>query len=297
MRLGVGLDARCDDPEEIARAYVAAGYSAAICPKLSLDQPERLRAVRDAFARHDVMLAEVGVWNNMMDPDLGRRAANLEANVQAMALADEVGARCCVNIAGSFNPTKWDGPHPSDLSEEAFELTVQNVRHIIDAVKPRVAYYTLETMPWAIPDSADSYLRIIEAVDRPMFGVHLDPVNLINSPARYFHNADVLRECFAKLGRWIVSCHAKDIIMHDRLTVHLDEARPGLGGLDYGVYLRELSRLPGDVPLILEHLPQGDYVAAREYVAGVAAQVGLAFHMPQESTLDSQNRIKEGKAQ
>ena len=293
MRLGVGLDARSDDPEEFARAYVAAGYSAAICPKLSLDQPERLRAVREAFARHDVMLAEVGVWNNMMDPDLGRRAANLEANVRGLALADEVGARCCVNIAGSFNPTKWDGPHPLDLSEEAFELTVQNVRHIIDAVKPRAAYYTLETMPWAIPDSADSYLRIVEAVDRPMFGVHLDPVNLINSPARYFYNADVLRECFAKLGRWIVSCHAKDIVMHDRLTVHLDEARPGLGRLDYSVYLRELSRLPGDVPLILEHLPQGDYAAAREYVMGVAAQVGLAFYMPQESTL----YIKEGGAQ
>jgi sugar phosphate isomerase/epimerase len=188
------------------------------------------------------------VWNNMLDPDPARRAANLEANVRALALADDVGAACCVNIAGSFHPTSWDGPHPRNLSQEAFELTVQNVRWIIDAVDPKRALYTLETMPWVIPDSPDSYLRLIEAVDHPMFGVHLDPVNMIR--------------------------------LHDRLTVHLDEVRPGQGALDYRVFLQQLDRLPGDVPLLLEHLPREEYPAARDYVMGVAAQVGLTFHAP-----------------
>jgi sugar phosphate isomerase/epimerase len=280
MRLGVGLDKKSDDPQEIARAYIDAGYSAAVCPSVSLDQPGRIRAIREAFARHDVMLAEAGVWNNMFDPDPARRAANVPANVRALALADEVGARCCVNIAGSFHPTRWDGPHPRNLSEEAFDLTVQNVRHIIDVVKPKRAFYSLETMPWVIPDSADSYLKLIEAIDRPMFAVHFDPVNLINCPSRYYDNAGFLRQCFSKLGPWIVSCHGKDIVMHERLTVHLDEVRPGLGTLDYKVFLQELSRLPGDVPLLLEHLPQGEYSAARDYVVGVATQIGLSFHTP-----------------
>jgi hypothetical protein len=115
-----------------------------------------------------------------------------------------------------------------------------------------------------------------------MFGVHLDPVNMINCPARYYDNAGFLRDCFARLGPWIVSCHAKDIKMQDRLTVHLDEVRPGLGALDYQVFLKELSRLPGDVPLLLEHLPQGDYPAARDFLVGVAKQAGLWFHTPME---------------
>ena len=80
------------------------------------------------------------------------------------------------------------------------------------------------------------------------------------------------------MGPWIVSCHGKDIVMRDQLTVHLDEVRPGLGAIDVRVFLQELSRLPGDVPLILEHLPQEEYPAAREYVVGVATQVGLSFH-------------------
>lgn len=67
------------------------------------------------------------------------------------------------------------------------------------------------------------------------------------------------------------------------MTVHLDEVRPGLGALDYRVFLQELSRLPGDVPLMLEHLPQEAYPAAREYILEVAAQLGLSLHTPKRA--------------
>jgi sugar phosphate isomerase/epimerase len=281
MRLGVSLDVKSDDPEAIARAYLTAGYTAAGCPPVSLEQPERIKAIRETFARFDLCIAEVGVWNNMLHPDTARRKANLEANIQKLALADEIGALCCVNIAGSFNPQRWDGPDPRNLSEEAFELTVANVRKIIDAVKPRRSFYTLETMPWVIPDSPDCYLRLIKAVNRPMFAVHLDPVNMINCPFRYYDNAGFLRECFAKLGKWIVSCHAKDIQMSDQLTVHLQEVRPGLGALDFRAFLSEMNRLPANTPLILEHLPGEEYPKAQSYVLNVAQEYGIHFYKPQ----------------
>ncbi len=278
MRLGVSLDFKSDDPEIIARSYLAAGYTAAGCPAVSLDQPERIKAIREAFSRHDLCLAEVGVWNNLLDPDPSKRAENLAINIQKMALADEIGARCCVNVAGSFSPDIWDGPHPHNLSEEAFELTVGNVRKILDTVKPRRSFFTLETMPWVIPDSPDSYLKLIQAVDRPMFAVHLDPVNMINCPRLYYDNAAFLRECFAKLGKWIVSCHAKDILISDQLTVHLQEMRPGLGALDYHTFLTELGQLPGDIPLILEHLPAEEYPLAQQYVLEVAEACEVLVH-------------------
>jgi sugar phosphate isomerase/epimerase len=221
------------------------------------------------------------VWNNMLDPDAGKRRANIEANVRALAVADAVGVRCCVNIAGSLNPTRWDGPCAGNLSDEVFTQTVDNVRTIIDTVKPRTTRYSIEPMPYVIPDSPDSYLKLLKAVDRPAFAVHLDPVNMINCPQRYYDNAAFLRECFAKLGPWIVSCHAKDTLMEERLTVHINEARPGLGRLDYRVFLEEMSRLPADTPLILEHLPAEEYAAAQAYVLTVAREGGLSFYVPQ----------------
>lgn len=119
-------------------------------------------------------------------------------------------------------------------------------------------------------------------MDRPAFGVHLDPVNWITSPARYYDNAALLRDCFQKLGPWIVSCHAKDIWLQNNLTVHLDEVPPGQGKLDYGVYLSLLARLPGDVPLILENLPREAYPAARKAVVEAAAETGVSLYPTQE---------------
>ncbi|MBC7807915.1 MAG: TIM barrel protein, partial [Akkermansiaceae bacterium] len=100
-----------------------------------------------------------------------------------MELAERIGARCCVNIAGSRGD-RWDDPHPANLSEKTFDLVVETVRDIIDAVQPRHAFYCLETMPWIYLDSPDNYLRILQAVDRPQFGMHLHPVNMIGSPQR-----------------------------------------------------------------------------------------------------------------
>jgi sugar phosphate isomerase/epimerase len=192
-------------------------------------------------------------------------------------LADRIGARCCVNIAGSRGE-QWDGPAPTNLDADTFDLIVQTVRGIIDAARPVRTYYTLETMPWVPPDSADSYLRLVQAIDRPRFAVHLDPVNLINSPQRYYRTGELIGECFAKLGTHIRSCHAKDIRLSGKLTVHLDECRPGLGGLDYATYLRELSRLAPDTPLMLEHLSGGEeYAQAAEHIRGLARRIDLAF--------------------
>ena len=69
-----------------------------------------------------------------------------------------------------------------------------------------------------------------------------------------------------------MSCHAKDIVLHHQAALHFDEIFPGEGQLDYRTYLRELDRLPGDVPLMLEHLPDPDYARARDHIFTVGGR-------------------------
>ncbi|MGE5528787.1 MAG: sugar phosphate isomerase/epimerase family protein [Patescibacteria group bacterium] len=276
MRLG-GPVAETRDPEAWIASLRALGYTAGICPLAGGEGDDLAAAFARAAAKAGIVIAEVGAWSNPLSPEEKTRREALELCRERLALADRIGARCCVNIAGSRG-SQWDGPHPANLARDTFDLIVETVRSIIDAVKPSRTFYTLEPMPWIFPDSADSYLELIEAVGRPRFAVHLDPVNIINSPARYFDNAAVIRECFAKLGPWIKSCHAKDISLSGRLTVHLDEVRPGLGGLDYRAYLTCLASLEPDMPLIIEHLgTAGDYAAAAAHLRQVAGELGLAF--------------------
>jgi sugar phosphate isomerase/epimerase len=237
-----------------------------------------VRAIEKAFAAQNVVIAEVGAWSNMLDPDSAVRAANLRKVAVQLALADAVGARCCVNIAGSFNPKIWYGPHPKNLSREFFDATVANCRRVIDEAAPKRSRFTIEMMGWALPDGPDSYLRLIKAVDRKAFGVHLDVCNGINSPQRFYENAAFITECFRKLGPWVVSCHAKDLQWIVELNVHFREVIPGRGQIDYATYLQCLSRLGRDTPLMLEHLRTSEeYDEGREYILKVGKAAGVTF--------------------
>ncbi len=277
VRLGGPIFVNTPDPEELARAYRKVGYRAAYCPGVSLKDTDKIRAFSEAFAKHDVAIAEVGRWVNLLDSDAAKRAKNLQTVIDGLALAEAIGARCCVDIAGSFSPTSWFGPHPDNLTRKHFDASVENARKIIDAVKPARASFCYEMMGWSYPDSPDSCLRLVKAVDRKAFGVHLDPCNLINSPQRFYDNTALLNECFDKLGKWIVSCHAKDLTWDVEMNVHFREVPPGRGSLDYLTYLRRLAQLPQNPPLMLEHLAnEEEYTAARNHILETIRQAGLA---------------------
>lgn len=278
VRLGGPIFLKSDDPIELAREHRRWGYSAAYCPAATVGDTSRIRAIREAFDAERVVIAEVGAWRNMLDPDATKRADNVRYVTERLALAEEVAARCCVAIAGSFNPTVWYGPHPKNLSREFFDTTVENCRTVIEAVKPRRTTFTIEMMGWSLPDGPDSYLELIRAVDRPAFAVHLDVCNAVNSPARFYRNAAFIEECFAKLGKWIVSCHAKDLAWIPEFNVHFREVVPGKGEIDYAAYLRGLSKLAVDAPLMLEHLQTADeYRAGRDYIRSVGERIGVTF--------------------
>lgn len=275
MRLGGPVFGDSSTPQKWVAAVQAAGYRAAYCP-VKNDAPDATIAAYAQAAREaDIVIAEVGAWSNPLSQDEKIRREAREFCKRQLELADKIGAVCCVNIAGSLG-AKWDGPCAEDLTEAAFAQIVESVQEIVDAVQPAQAVYTLETMPWMYPDSPQSYRALLQAIDRRRVAVHLDPVNLINCPERYFHNATFLRQCFTLLGPQIVGVHAKDITLRENLTVHLDEVRPGLGGLDYGVFLDELARLPSDTPVMLEHLPnEEEYRLAAAFVRTQALQQGI----------------------
>ena len=278
MRLGAPVFVETDDPQELAKAHRTEGYRAAHCPKVTLKEPERIREIEKAFAAAEVVIAEVGAWGNMISSNARKRQAQIDTVCERLALADEVGALGCVDYAGTYDHNSSTNPHPKNLSDECFSLIVDTIRHIISTVKPKRARFMLEMMPAVHPHSADSYAALLKAVDRPAFGVHLDPVNIITSPERYFYNSKVIKECFDKLGHAIVSCHGKDIIMPSTFMVEIRECRPGTGTLDYRTFLTELNRLPGDVPLMMEHLPNKEaYDLAKGYITGVAAELGVFF--------------------
>jgi len=274
VRLASPLPRTWEDPDGWVAAHRAAGFRAAHWPLDDDAGDDEVDAYADAARAADLLVAEIGAWSNPISPDDATRDASVELCKRRLALAERVGAPCCVTAAGSRGDTR-DGPHPDNLSPATFALVVDTVRENLDAVQPRRAAFTLESMPWTIPDSPDAYLELLAAIDRPQAAVHLDPVNLINTPAKFYDHARFLRECFAKLGPLARSVHLKDLALRNAFTVHLEEVRPGLGELDLGLLLTEIERLHPDTPVLVEHLDTDEeYRAAVAHVRSVADGLG-----------------------
>lgn len=275
LRLGGPIFLKTEDPAEMAREHRRLGYSAAYCPRVGVSETARIQQIKQAFAEQGVIIAEVGAWVNMMDRDPAKRKANLTNVTERLALADAIGARTCVDISGSYNPTAWDGPDPRNYSKEFWDSTVENCRKVIDAVKPKQAKLSLEFMLWCPPDSPGQYLKLMKAIDRPAFGVHIDVCNIIESAPQFFNNAALTEECFKKLGRWVCSCHAKDLVGQ---RGHFAETIPGRGGIDYRAYLQAIATYSPDAPLMLEHLRSAEeYEEGTKYIQRVAREAGIPF--------------------
>ncbi len=278
IRLGGPLFDKYDGPAGWIASLQKYGYRAAYCP-LKTDAPgDQIKAYESAAKKADIVIAEVGAWGNPLSADSATAQTAFKKCVDSLALAEAIGANCCVNISGSKNPVQWAGPHKDNLTKETFDQIVDITRRIINEVKPTRTYFALELMPWSYPDSVDSYVRLLKAIDNKRFAVHLDPMNIIASPQLFYSNAALIKECFQKLGPHIRSCHGKDIILKEEVyTPQLVECRPGLGQMDYRVYLNELSKLK-DIPLMMEHLSTTeDYQKAATYIRSVGTKEGIAI--------------------
>jgi len=107
IRLGAPVNGDFKDPADWVKAHKALGYSAAYCPVQPGADDNLIKAYRAEAQKNNLLIAEAGVWNNLMDPDDAKRKQNLQKNIDCLRLADRIGAHCCVNISGARGEI-WD---------------------------------------------------------------------------------------------------------------------------------------------------------------------------------------------
>ncbi|MBE5811423.1 MAG: sugar phosphate isomerase/epimerase [Clostridiales bacterium] len=276
MRLGGSVMKPYSSPKEWLQHVKELGYSAVIFPVESTASAQTIRDYAQCCRDNDLLIGEVGAWRNVMARDPKERAANLDWNIRQLELAETVGANCCVNISGSTGDL-WDGYDPILDTCQVYDLVVENTRRIIDAVKPTHTAYSLEPMPWMVPESPEQYLQLMKDVDRAAFKVHLDYCNMLNSIDRYRHASEFITKCFTLLGEHIVSIHAKDAKLADgMLPIQINEVAPGEGSLDLPLVTKLAHGLGEDTPVFVEHLPDhAAYMRAAAVMREAAKKAGI----------------------
>jgi hypothetical protein len=84
------------------------------------------------------VIAEVGTWSNPISPNEKQRNAAIKKCRDQLALAERIGASCCVNIAGSCNPILKELnklPHVPLMmehlkSQEEYRLAADHIRSV-----------------------------------------------------------------------------------------------------------------------------------------------------------------------
>ena len=266
MKLGIAMALTHKNAEEWAKKHCELGLSSVVFPCSHTEKTAVIDSYVDAAKEYGLTIAEVGAWKNLLSPDGKEQKINFDYCKNQLELADYVEACCCVNISGAKGRV-WDGGYKDNYSQKTYEEIIETVQRLVDSVNPQKTFYTLEPMPWMHPDSPEDYLKMIKDINRKAFGVHLDIVNMISTPQRYLFNEQFTTEAISLLGKYTKSCHIKDVLLENRLTVTLKEVLCGKGGFNLKNYIDRLDELDENMPVIIEHLnSEEEYLEGIQYI-------------------------------
>jgi sugar phosphate isomerase/epimerase len=240
---------------------------------------EDCRRVRDLLAEQGIAIAQSTGYAHyhtpLIHPDGSIRAQALRTLREGLRLGSALGAGSVLVGAGSLNPRGAYAPHPENFIPRSFDLLVDTLRQAVGMAGDSGVPLSVEGHLLTTVSSPERMLELLEAVDSPYLQATCDPVNYIGSVAEYYDTAGVLQRFLPPLAGRIACAHAKDILIGDRLTLHLDEGAPGEGNLDYGAFLRLLDQHAPGACVIVEHMPLERIIPGVAYLRRVAEANGV----------------------
>jgi sugar phosphate isomerase/epimerase len=283
MRFGVSGDLFPRDMREFtvehARRTRELGFSG-IFTRFGANDPQTTsrddcRRVREILADHGLAMYQcTGYWQPLIHPDESVRREASRTLRAALRVAGELGARGIDTGPGSLSPNGPWAPHPGNWTADARRQLVKTLKECAPAAEDNGVFLSLEGHLLVTLDSAATVREVLDEVGSRWVRSDLDPVNWIGL-AEIYDTTTAIERMFATLGDHVVSGHAKDVIIEDRLVIHIDQRPAGQGLLDYRTYMRLMEALNPEYPLVVEGASVAELPAVKAFLDGVAAEMGI----------------------
>ncbi|MGH2388969.1 MAG: sugar phosphate isomerase/epimerase family protein [Chloroflexota bacterium] len=264
----------------LARRLAALGFQALVThfaapPDVLAGQAgERVRAV---LADSGIRIVQTTGYNpNLVHPDDSVRDAELARLRAAFDAARALGAEMIITGCGSHHAGFFYGPSPANHTEQTRARLVESLRLAAPWAEASGIILALECHVLTTLDTPARIRAILQTVGSPWVRANFDPVNLIGDLPTLYANGAAIRRMGDELGPYYApSAHIKDITALPELVLHLAEAPPGEGLLDYGAFFDVCRALGGDAALIIEHLSTEHVDAAIAFVKDAARRYGI----------------------
>ncbi len=286
---------------EQARRIRALGFNAVqldlAFKDIDLSTPEAITAekakrIRETFRDHDLPVACISAYTNLVHPDPDQRRQKLDMVKAILRMARQFGTPYVISETGTYNAESDWVHHPRNKTEAGFAECRAIIAELAQVAFDHGAVFLLETYVNNVVGSVDETVRMFAEVDHPGLGLLMDPTNYFED-----HNIDqmdaVLKRIFDTLSDRIRIAHAKDVKRTggDKGEKHADidasEAHsfrgvgeielpaPGLGTLNYDYYLARLAEKHPNIPIIIEHLDEADVPRAKRFLDGKLRALGV----------------------
>jgi sugar phosphate isomerase/epimerase len=253
---------------------------------------DKCKKIRETFRAHDLPVCCVSGYTNIVHPDKDERKRRLDHLKAIIRHARDLGSPYVISETGTFNTESDWVAHPKNKTEEGYEICRDIIADLVQEAYNHGAVFLLETYVNNVIGSVEETLRLFSDIDSQNLGLLMDPTNYFES-----HNIGkmdgVLNQIFDSLNDKIRISHAKDVKSSgsDKSEKHADidasEAHsfrgvgeielpaPGLGALNYDLYLKRLSVKHPNIPIIIEHLDEADVPRAKTFIDGKLKSLGL----------------------
>jgi len=251
---------------------------------------EKCHVIRDAFRDANLPIVAISAYTNLVSPDAAKKSANIAYVQKLLKFARDLGSPYVISETGTYNLDSdwvWDD---KNAAPEAFDEICAVIKDLAIYAYDHNAVFLVENYVNNIVGSVDKVLELFARVNHPGLGLLLDPTN-------YFTGANIgdvdgeLNRIFNALGDKIKVAHAKDCKLAVNKTekhAHIDAAEShtfrgagdvelpaaGLGVLNYELYLKRLSDLYPNIPIIIEHLDEEDVPRAKKFLDDTLKKIG-----------------------
>jgi sugar phosphate isomerase/epimerase len=252
----------------------------------------KCKKIRDTFRAHNLPVCAVSGYTNIVHPDPAARAQKLKHLKTLIRNARDLGTPYVISETGTFDTESDWVHHPKNKTEEGYETCRDVIADLVKEAYDHGAVFLLETYVNNVIGSVGETLRLFADIDSPSLGLLMDPTNYFED-----HNIDsmdqVLNQIFDSLSDKVRIAHAKDVMRSkagasekhadiDASEAHtfrgvgaIELPAPGLGSLNYDLYLERLAVKHPNIPIVIEHLEEPDVPRAKAFVDKKLEAVGV----------------------
>jgi sugar phosphate isomerase/epimerase len=276
MKLGVAGLLGDGAPDDIRRVRDM-GFRAASwhLRELSLARDARaLKRVRGALEGEGIELCQLlpPQYPSLVHPDRDQRAAGVEALARVLEAAVILGAGNVYVRPGSLCEAGPWTPHPQNHRPETRARLVESLRQLIPHAETAGIPLALEGHVVSPVDTPEAARWVLDEAGSSLLGFNADPVNFVRTIDQAYDNTALIHELFDLLGEAMLTAHAKDVTVEERLVIHVEECVPGAGYLDQPAFLRRFQQCRPEGVVLIEHLPAERVPEARRALLAAAEQ-------------------------